>query len=185
MQSDWFLAEHAGQTTINPGTTMSATIMLFIVAGVLLLLFTRFDHSKSAIQYHSEKEDFSRILPPSLMQEVASASTSYASEPDYGQYLPKLYQLLITHPQSDSLHYYIGICYLQQEKSVNAIRSFRKVLRERDSKLYPKAEYHLGLAYWQVENMDEAQRIFAAISRKSNHPHREKAASILKEDDFS
>lgn len=170
--------------TLKQSTSMSATIALFIIAGIALLLFTRFDYGQATSRYYSDNEDFSLILPQSAMQKFAEAGTALALKPDYSQYLKPLYKLLKDNPQKDSLHYYLGVAYFEMDDAVNAVRSFRKVLRQPGTPLKDKAEYRLGLSLWQGENIQEARSIFQKISRQPRHSYREAAASILKERDF-
>lgn len=169
---------------LKQSTSMSATVALFIIAGIALLLFTRFDYGQGAVQHYSENEDFSLVLSQTASEKIAAASTSLALKPDYSQYIKPLYKLLTANPQKDSLHYYLGVSYFEMADPVNAVRSFRKVLRQPGSTLKHKAEYRLGLSLWQGENIQEARAVFEKISRQPRHPYREKAASILKEQDF-
>jgi tetratricopeptide (TPR) repeat protein len=163
---------------------MSAMICFFIIAGIALLMFTKFDYSHGLVHHYSEYEDFSAVLPESAAEKFAQASTALAFELDQKEYLQPLYTLIKDNPEKDSLHYYLGVAYFQLEDPINAVRSFRKVLRQPDSKLTYKAEYRLGLSLWQGKNMPEAKTIFEKISRQPRHPYREKAASILREKDF-
>lgn len=182
---DFNLSDLNLPATMNPATTMSATVILFIIAGVALLLFTKFEYSQNVFFHYSEREDFSLVIPASVNQRIAQATTTLASKPDHSQYLQPLYKLLKDDPNNEKLHYYIGVCYFEMEDHTNAIRSFRKVLRQPKSIWKPKAEYRLGLALWQGENLEEARILFEKIARQPRHPYREKAANILKESDFS
>lgn len=173
-----------GPFILQQSKSMSAMVCLFIIAGIALLLFTRFDYSSGLVQHYSEYEDFSAVLPESAAEKFAQAGTAIVFKPDQKEYLQPLYALIKDNPEKDSLHYYLGVAYFQMEDPVNAVRSFRKVLRQPDSKLSFKAEYRLGLSLWQGENIAEAKAIFDKISRQPRHPYREKAASILQEQDF-
>jgi TolA-binding protein len=184
-QEELNLSELNFPATVNPATTMSATVILFIIAGVALLLFTKFEYSQNVFYHYSEREDFSLVIPSSVNQRIAEATTTLASKPDHSQYLQPLYKLLKDDPTNEKLHYYIGVCYFEMEDHTNAVRNFRKVLRYPNSVWKQKAEYRLGLALWQAEKITEARTIFAKIARQPRHPYREQAASILKESDFS
>jgi tetratricopeptide (TPR) repeat protein len=169
---------------LQQSKSMSAMVCLFITAGIALLMFTRFDYTQGLIQHYSDYEDFSAVLPESTAEKFAQATTTLAFHSDEKEYLQPLYSLIKDNPEKDSLHYYLGVAYFQLEDPVNAVRSFRKVLRQPESTLKYKAEYRLGLSLWQGENIEEARAIFEKISRQPRHPYREKAASILKERDF-
>ncbi|QHT71435.1 tetratricopeptide repeat protein [Rhodocytophaga rosea] len=169
---------------LQQSKSMSAMVCLFIIAGIALLMFTKFDYTKGLVQHYSEYEDFSAVLPESAAEKFAQAGTALAYRTDHKEYLQPLYALIKDNPEKDSLHYYLGVAYFQLEDPVNAARSFRKVLRQPASKLIFKSEYWLGLSFWQGENIQEAKSIFEKISRQPRHPYREKAASILKEQDF-
>jgi tetratricopeptide (TPR) repeat protein len=167
--------------TVKPATTLSATVILFILAAIALLIFTRFEHSRSLLYYYDEKEDFSQVIPMSLTEQLAAASTSLASGPDPEQYLQPLYKELIRKPTNDTLHYYLGVCYYQMDDPANAIRNFRTVIRQSQSVWEQKAQFRLGLALLKAEKPAEAKELFEKISRQPHHPYREKAASILNE----
>jgi tetratricopeptide (TPR) repeat protein len=170
--------------TVKPATTLSATVILFILAGVALLVFTRFEHSQSLLYYYDEKEDFSQVIPMSLTEQIAAASTSLASKSDPAQYLQPLYKQLILKPTNDTLHYYLGVCYYQMDDPVNAIRNFRAVIRQPQSVWEQKAQFRLGLSLLKAEKSAEAKVLFEKMSRQPHHPYREKAASILHEKEF-
>jgi tetratricopeptide (TPR) repeat protein len=175
---------HELSSTVKPSTTLSATIILFILAGVALMVFTKFEHSQSLLYYYDEKEDFSQVIPMSMTEQVAAASTSLASRPDPSKYLQPLYKQLIQKPTNDTLHYYLGVCYYQMDDPINAIRSFRTVMRQRESVWEQKAEFRLGLSLLKAEKKEEAKTVFETMSRLPRHAYREKAASILNEKDL-
>lgn len=166
---------------VFPSSPMSATVVIFVIAGVLLLLFTKFDHTQSLISYYDEKEDFSQVLPQSVTGTITAASASLSTARNHTKTLHYLYKQLISSPQNDTLHYYIGVCYVEAQDPVNAIRSFKKVIRNRQSGLKQKAEYKLGLAYLHAEDIEQAKSVFEKIAKQSHHTYREKAARILKE----
>ena len=171
-------------STVKPSTTLSATVILFVLAGIALLVFTRFEHSQSLLYYYDEKEDFSQVIPMSMTEQIAAASTALASRPDPANYLQPLYKQLIHKPNNDTLHYYLGVCYYQMDDPQNAIRSFRTVMRSRESIWGQKTEFRLGLSLLKAQKNEEARGIFEKISRQPHHPYREKAASILNEKEF-
>ncbi|MDO1448513.1 tetratricopeptide repeat protein [Rhodocytophaga aerolata] len=171
-------------STVKPATTLSATVILFILAGIALLVFTRFEHSQSLLYYYDEKEDFSQVLPISLTEQLAAASTTFTSKSDPAHYLQPLYKQLIHKPTNDTLHYYLGVCYYQMDDPVNAIRNFRTVMRQPQSVWEQKAQFRLGLSLLKAEKSAEAKVLFEKISRQPHHPYREKAASILQEKEF-
>jgi tetratricopeptide (TPR) repeat protein len=170
--------------TVKPSTTLSATIMLFILAGITLLVFTRFEHSQSLLYYYDEKEDFSQVIPTSMTEQIAAASTILTSKSNPAKYLQPLYKQLIQKPNNDTLHYYLGVCYYQMDDPVNAIRSFRTVMRQPESVWEQKAQFRLGLSLLKADQKDDAKVIFEKIIRQPHHPYREKAASILNEKEF-
>ncbi len=73
--------------TVNPATTLSATVILFILAAIALLVFTRFEDSQSLVYYYDEKEDFSKVIPLTVTEKIVEATTTLASRPDPGKYL--------------------------------------------------------------------------------------------------
>src|SRR5687768_9738785 len=79
-------------STVKPATTLSATVILFILAGIALLVFTRFEHSQSLLYYYDEKENFSQVIPMSLNEQIAAASTALSSKSDPSKYLQPLYK---------------------------------------------------------------------------------------------
>jgi tetratricopeptide (TPR) repeat protein len=166
---------------IFPSSPMSAAVVVCIVAAILLLLFTKFDHTQNLIAHYDEREDFTQVLPATLTRSMAAASASIITAPDYTQSLHYLYQQLVSNPQSDTLHYYIGVCYFEAQDAKNAVRSFKKVIRNPQSRLKQKAEYKLGLAYLQADDRLQAKAAFEKIARQPHHPYREKSALILKE----
>jgi tetratricopeptide (TPR) repeat protein len=171
-------------STVKPATTLSATVILFILAGIALVVFTRFEHSQSLLYYYDEKEDFSQVIPMSMTEQITAASTALASGPDPDKYLQPLYKQLIHKPNNDTLHYYLGVAYYQMDDPVNAIRSFRTVMRQPQSVWEQKAEFRLGLSLLKAEKTAEAKAVFEKISRQPHHSYREKAATILNEKDF-
>lgn len=171
-------------STVKPATTLSATVILFILAGIALLVFTRFEHSQSLLYYYDEKEDFSQVVPLSVNEQIAAASTSLASKAEPDKYLQPLYKQLIQKPTNDTLHYYLGVCYYQMDDPINAIRNFRAVLRQPQSVWDQKAQFRLGLSLLKAEKSAEARVLFEKISRQPHHVYREKAASILNEKEF-
>jgi tetratricopeptide (TPR) repeat protein len=177
-------AEYDLSSTVKPATTLSATVIMFIMAGIALMVFTRFEHSQSLLYYYDEKEDFSQVIPMSMTEQIAAASTALASKPEPGRYLQPLYKQLIHKPHNDTLHYYLGVAYYQMDDPTNAIRSFRTVLRQPRSVWEQKAQFRLGLSLLKAKNTAEARALFEKISRQPHHPYREKAASVLNEKEF-
>lgn len=173
---------HDGMSaTVNPATTLSATVILFILAAIALLVFTRFEASQSLVYYYDEKEDFSQVLPQSMTDKIVEATTTLTSNADPAKYLQPLYKQLIQKPGDDTIHYYLGVCYFQMDDATNAIRHFRNVLRQPQSKWQQKAQFRLGLALLKAKQPTEAKPLFEKIVRQPHHPYREKAANILKE----
>jgi TolA-binding protein len=167
--------------TVNPATTLSATVILFILAAIALLIFTRFEDSQSLVYYYDEKEDFSKVIPLSMRERIVEATTTLTSNSDPGKYLQPLYKQLIAKPNDDTLHYYLGVCYFQMDDAANAIRHFRNVLRNPESRWQEKAQFRLGLALLKAQKPAEAKPVFEKIVRQPHHPYREKAANVLNE----
>lgn len=95
----------------------------------------------------------------------------------YSVALEKLQQLRKSHPQNDTLNYFIGNSYLALGKTEEAIPYLNEVADHPASVFAKDAEWYLGLAFLKLGNNDQA---FKHISRSENERKNELLKQISK-----
>lgn len=137
-------------------------VILYVAATLVVLL------SVSIIFFHQNKLDEPAkayyekdIGLPVVMGESNNnqldRAMSYYKLNDYEK-SKSILTLLSSQKTTDTLTYYIGVNDYELGQYKKAINFFKKV--DKQSTFYDKAQYRLGLSYWQVNEIDSTQQVF-------------------------
>jgi|GEM_PF-2572921 tetratricopeptide (TPR) repeat protein len=145
-------------------------VILYIAATLVVLL------SISMIYFHQNKLDNPAkayyekdIGLPVVMGEnnniQLDRAMSFYKLNDYEK-AKNILTLLSNKKPTDTLTYYIGVNNYELGQYKNAINFFKKV--DKQSSFYDKAQYRLGLSYWQVNEIDSTRQVFSNLKSPSS-----------------
>ncbi|TGD77935.1 hypothetical protein [Hymenobacter wooponensis] len=127
-------------------------------------------------------------LPAAVINEerrplLAEAMREY-KEGRYPTALFTLRRVPTSNLGQDTLLYYTGIFLLSQskqdtEKAQDAQTFLRKVTQQSGSGLAPKAQYHLGMAYWFAKQPQQARAALQTVANDASNPYQQAARRIL------
>ncbi len=117
-------------------------------------------------------------LPLSLYYDKKYSSVLQANEADY-----ILRGVNETEQTIAYLNFYKAISLLEINKSTEAIKLFKKVKDSmvEDTDLQGNNEWFYAFAWLQMDSIQQAKKIFAAISSDKKSPYKKKASDIIQE----
>lgn len=101
------------------------------------------------------------------------AMVDYKSE-KYELAISKWAQILVEKPNNDTLNFYIGSAYFNQEKYTDALPYLTEVESKTISNLKNKAQWYMVLTYLKLENTAAVR----AVSPSHNSPYSDKIKAI-------
>ena len=99
-----------------------------------------------------------------------------------GHYSAALHSLNRVSPTSvslDTLQYYHGLILLRQGQGVGAQPYLRRLADSGSGELARRARYHLGMAYWQAQELAPARATLRQVAADPLNPYRATAARAL------
>lgn len=172
---DWELdvAMPPGKRKIKVAALSLAAVFVVLI-GAAAFLFRSGSHQKIA------RFDEQEIGLPVVMGDsdrLFDNAMSYYKMNEYEKSLGLLNNIAL-RKGADTLNYFRGINHYMLSDYRSAIASFRSV--GRNSSLYFKASYKLGLAFWYDDQPEQARKIFTQL-KALRSPYQQRAAEILKE----
>ncbi len=152
-------------------------ILVSIVAGVLLLMLTRFEHPEQAVAFYDEREY--GLIQLATFQVSANAGGIRQRETTHQKYIPLIRHKLLADPGNEELRYYLGVCYFRTNQLKEATRVFSVLSRQGTRRFSEKAGFRLGLSLWKAGHYVQAKAVFEKLSCDVEHPYREKSQEIL------
>ena len=75
---------------------------------------------------------------------------------------------------------FVGLLLLRQEQPDQAESYFQRVSRLPNSALTGRAQYYLGLSYWQQQKLPQARAALERAAQNPGNPHQGKAREALR-----
>ncbi|MCC3156133.1 hypothetical protein LJ737_02735 [Hymenobacter sp. 15J16-1T3B] len=97
----------------------------------------------------------------------------------YPAALHMLRRLPATAVGQDTFLYYNGLMLLRQDQPDQAESYFQRVSRLPNTALAGRAQYYLGLSYWQQQKLPQARAALERAAQDPGNPHRDKARQAL------
>jgi tetratricopeptide (TPR) repeat protein len=157
LETGKYAAASAGGVSVpamKPAGSASLLVLVFTLAGVLLLVFTRLDYSFDAYQQYLTEENLSPIMPP-----LASAGAMLSDNQRYTLTLEHIQSMKRAEPQRGDLHYYAGICYLRTNRPGEAMQAFERAAELGPPEIHSKADFFLGIALAKAGQPRQAQAV--------------------------
>lgn len=124
-------------------------------------------------------------LPVTLSNEndkVFNESMNLFRDEDYTTSLKGFQKLLLEQPNNDTLHYFIGVCLLENGKVSESVHEFN--YNYQNSFFKEKVDYRLSLAYLKLKKLKESKSLLLVISKNPHHQYYNQSEELLKEDMF-
>ncbi|MDX5442704.1 MAG: hypothetical protein LPJ89_02850, partial [Hymenobacteraceae bacterium] len=84
---------------------------------------------------------------------------------------------------ADTLDYYKGIFLLRLGQADSATYYLKPLIKS-NSAYAGRAAYYTAMAYWQQQNLEQAQKIFSEMASDTNHPYYDIATEILQKSEL-
>lgn len=186
---------HFSKTSVMKRIISIAAIFIVVAAGVWYFLQNKSDVDPGAV--------FARNYQP--QQDVQRARSIIATLESYGragamtdsdslrqalqlyeagnfdEALALLKSLQQSHPENDTVQYYLGVIYMSRGLYAKAIEILLP-LSESASALKNDALWNLGLCYLKTESgVDEAREAFTKLSQNNDYPDHRSAKAVLEQ----
>ena len=157
--------------------------VLLVAAGLTAWYFTRPNPARPSRDWQAYYQaDPGPAVTPTLLHSrplLSEALDQYQS----GHYPAALHTLGRISPNkvgADTLLYLRGLILLREGQGSAAQLYFRRVSEEGgQGELARRARYHLGMAYWQAQELDQAQTILRDVATDSLNPYRSSARRAI------
>lgn len=119
-------------------------------------------------------------LPVTLSDEnnkLFNESMNLFRDEDYTSSLQGFQKLLMEKPTNDTLHYFIGVCLLENGETKAAINEFSYNFEQ--SFFKEKSEYRLALAYLKTKEKKKLKAQLSIILQNKNHRYYQQANALL------
>lgn len=138
----------------------AAVIFLLLIPGFVIYKNIRFPH-RIYKQFYYDDPGLPVVMGSSRNAALDGAMIEYKDK-NYSGALNNLESMLAVEPNSDTLNYYSGICYLQTKRPSDALSCFNKITNAA-SPYYYLSKYYSGLAYIKLRDYSEAQNVLSEV----------------------
>ncbi|HTN46828.1 MAG TPA: tetratricopeptide repeat protein [Flavipsychrobacter sp.] len=155
---------------INPFKRLSVAASILFFVGILswMLFFRKSGDEKLYASYYQPDPGLPTVMGVSENYEFEKAMVDYKTG-DYSKAMDAWKALLKTHPDNDTLNYFIGSAHLANDNSKDALVFFDKTLLVKNSVFRQEALWYKALAL-----LKEGKKEDAIIALKAaDHPDKE------------
>ena len=160
------------------GWAIAASIAVLITAGWFLFRNARTAPERLYAQYYTPDPGLPTTLNLQSNRLFAEGMIDYKmgkTENAIAQWLP----LLQNNPTNDTLHYYLGVAFLENGNPDQAIQELEQIRTPADA-FYQRAQWYLALAHLQDENTKEVSRILRElVNLREAEEFRDRANRLL------
>ncbi|MEI6765100.1 MAG: tetratricopeptide repeat protein [Bacteroidota bacterium] len=182
-----FLAGNKTDSNEKKGGPTRSLKILFAIAAVLFLLlipsFVIYKNIRFPIriykQFYYDDPGLPVVMGTSKNHLLDEAMIEYKDK-NYTVAQAKLENIASQTPATDTLNYYLGICYLQSNQSEKAISTFIQITNVA-SPYYYLSKYYTGLAYIKLRDYSQAQDALTEVLKCGDCFIASKAKALIKE----
>ena len=87
---------------------------------------------------------------------------------EYKNAIVKLDEVLISSPDNESAHYMMGLNYLAMDDASTAIRYFKTILNNPQSKVYYDSKWQLVQSYLSLKKVRSAKKLLESLIDSPN-----------------
>lgn len=155
---------------INPLKRLSVAASILFFVGILswLLFFQKSGNEKLYATYYNPDPGLPTMMGVSENYEFEKAMVDYKTG-DYSKAIDTWNAILKTHPDNDTLNYFIGSAHLANDNSKEALVFFDKALLVKNSVFRKEALWYKALALLKEGKKDDA----IIVLKTAEHPDKE------------
>jgi len=160
---------------------IAAVVLIICIASTTLYFYSSREEKSIAASLYVD--DPGLPVKMSVNDQLAlDNAMSYYKTGNYNSALEIINQQIKLNPTNDTLQYYMGVVLIKTGKFEKSIQYFTLLIDRCSTTVFCNdAEYRLGMAYWFVNDMTNAKRIFLKIEKDTLHPYFDPSTKALAE----
>ena len=144
---------------------IAASIAILIAIGTFWMLNRPSTNEKLFNQYYSQDPGLPTVMGSNDNYAFYDAMIDYKTG-NYDIAIKKWEKLVITHPENDTLNYFLGVANLANNNTNEAISFFKVAQKTEDSTFYEDTLFYLGLAYLKEKEITLAKTLLEKTNFK-------------------
>ncbi|MBC6991823.1 hypothetical protein [Hymenobacter sp. BT491] len=157
---------------------------LLLIAGVWLMTRSGIRSNDPWTRYYVPDPGLPEVTVQGDRRPLLAEAMRQYREGHFSTALGTLRRVPTDNIGQDTLLYYNGIFLLRENQAAAARPFLRRVSQQSESPLAGRARYHLGMASWKEERVEEASRMLRDVAADSVNPYRRAAQHLLKDPIF-